>query len=113
MEGEITDNRLLLKKILVDPELWFPIGYGEQKLYTYEFTLHDVEGEIDTRTKKIGFRRVKMLMNEGAWKKTQKFPQARSVPHVQMEINGVNIFCKGTNWVMPEIFYGTITDSRY
>lgn len=30
-----------------------------------------------------------------------------------MEINGRRIFCKGTNWVNPEIFPGKITRERY
>ena len=52
-------------------------------------------------------------MNEGAWIEPQGFPKSRSVAPIQLEINGRKIFCKGTNWVNPEIFPGIITRVRY
>ena len=96
-----------------DPELWYPIGYGDQNLYSLEIELQNEEKKIDYVQKRIGFRRVKLVMNEGAWDEPEGFPKTRSVPPIQLEINGIKIFCKGSNWVMPEIFYGTITDYRY
>lgn len=52
-------------------------------------------------------------MNAGAWKEPSTFPKSRSVPPAQFEINGKQIFVKGSNWVNPEIFFGTITRERY
>ena len=52
-------------------------------------------------------------MNEGAWDEPEDFPKGRSVPPAQLELNGRKIFAKGTNWVNPEIFPGTITRERY
>jgi beta-mannosidase len=52
-------------------------------------------------------------MNEGGWNEPKGFPKTRSVSPAQIEINGENIFAKGSNWVNPEIFPGTITKDRY
>jgi beta-mannosidase len=41
------------------------------------------------------------------------FPKSRILPPIQMEINGRRIFCKGSNWVNPEVFPGIITAERY
>ncbi len=37
----------------------------------------------------------------------------RSSPPAQFELNGRRIFAKGSNWVNPEVYWGTITDKRY
>ncbi len=41
------------------------------------------------------------------------FPRTRSVVPIQLEINKRQIFCKGSNWVNPEIFPGIIGPERY
>jgi len=96
------------------PELWWPHDHGSPYLYTSSFSLFDQSGkQIQDQRSKIGFRRVRLVMNEGGWIEPVKFPKTRSVPPVQFEINGRKIFCKGTNWVPPDIFPGTITRERY
>ena len=97
-----------------DPKLWWPHDHGKPYLYTSTIQLLDASGKvIHTQESKIGFRRVKLVMNEGAWREPDGFPKSRSVPPAQLEINGRKIFCKGTNWVNPEIFPGIITRERY
>lgn len=97
-----------------DPQLWWPHDHGKPYLYTSTIQLLDASGKvIHTQESKIGFRRVKLVMNEGAWREPDGFPKSRSVPPAQLEINGRKIFCKGTNWVNPEIFPGIITRERY
>ena len=87
---------------------------GSPYLYTSTLQLTDQTGKVlQTTTSKTGFRRVRLVMNEGAWDEPAGFPKTRSVPPMQMEINGRKIFCKGTNWVNPEIFPGIITRERY
>ena len=97
-----------------NPQLWWPHDHGKPYLYTSTIQLLDASGKvIQTKESKIGFRRVKLVMNEGAWNEPDGFPKTRSVPPAQLEINGRKIFCKGTNWVNPEIFPGIITRERY
>ena len=96
------------------PNLWWPHDHGKPYLYTSELQLFDQSGKlIESKKSRIGFRRIRLVMNEGGWTEPVLFPKTRSVPPVQFEVNGRKIFCKGTNWVPPDIFPGTITKERY
>lgn len=108
------ENRGRLEVHLNNPGLWWPHDQGDPTLYDYTIELSDRYGNhLQTIHGKLGFRRVRLVMNEGAWSEPQGFPKSRSVAPIQLEINGRRIFCKGTNWVNPEIFPGIITEKRY
>lgn len=99
---------------IFDPLLWWPNQQGEQHLYTLVISLHDPDGVVlDRKSKRVGFRRVQLVMNEGVWEEPHSLPTSRSVPPMTIEINGRRIFCKGSNWVPPEIFPGTIGEDTY
>jgi beta-mannosidase len=107
-------ERGVLYTEIANPELWWPHDHGEPYLYSYTLELGDQSGkQLQTWEGHIGFRRVKLVMNEGAWDEPKGFPKTRSVAPIQLEINGRKIFCKGSNWVNPEIFPGIITHDRY
>ncbi len=94
-------------------QLWWPREQGPQPLYTATIELLDDDGEVlDRLERRIGFRRTRLVMNEGAWD-VQGFPKSRAEPPMTLEINGRRVFCKGTNWVNPEVFWGTIDEARY
>ncbi len=94
-------------------QLWWPREQGEQPLYTVVAELLDDDGDVvDVRERRIGFRRTRLVMNAGTWN-VEGFPKSRSVPPMTLEVNGRRVFCKGTNWVNPEVFYGTIDEARY
>jgi beta-mannosidase len=96
------------------PVLWWPNGYGDSHLYTSEFTLFDNNRRVlERQVSKTGFRRIRLVMNEGAWEESQPFPVTRSVSPAGLEVNNRRIFGKGSNWVHPEVFVGTITPERY
>lgn len=95
--------------VFAHPDLWWPAGQGDQALYRAELTLRSPGQPDDTHTRPIGFRRVRLVMNEGAWDRVQSFPQTRSTPPITIEINGRRIFAKGSNWVPPAIFPSEIT----
>jgi beta-mannosidase len=109
-----TENSLGLSATLNNPELWWPHDQGKPYLYTSKIQLSDISGKIiQTIESKIGFRRVRLVMNTGTFSEPDDFPKTRYLPPIQMEINGRRIFCKGTNWVNPEVFPGIITAERY
>jgi len=114
-KGEIAADLFSGNPIIFDnPALWFPHDHGTPCLYTSHIELHDRLGTvIDAKNQKTGFKKVRLVMNEGAWKEPSTFPKTRSVPPAQFEVNGKRIFAKGSNWVNPEIFFGTITRERY
>ena len=113
-EGVMQDQLSISGISLENPRLWWPHDQGRPYLYLSTFSLLNTSGEvIQTITQKIGFKRVRLVMNEGAWAQPEDFPKTRSVPPAQFEINGRKIFAKGSNWVNPEIFPGIITKERY
>ena len=93
--------------ILKDPELWYPRGYGEQPIYTLR-----VSG-ADRIERKIGFRRSKLILNDGSIAFEAGFPKGPIAAPMQLEINGVKVFAKGSNWVNTEIFPSLATRERY
>mgnify|MGYP006282431713 FL=1 len=96
------------------PQLWWPNGQGDQPLYRLEGRLLDADGrERDVAGRRAGFRRVRLVMNEGAWQPRGGLPHTRAYAPMTLEVNGRRIFAKGSNWVNPEIFPGTITRETY
>ncbi len=113
-QGTIQKTEIRLNETIGDIQLWWSHDHGEQPLYLSEFELLDTNSQIiDKKTHRIGFRQVRLVMNNEAWNEPDEFPKSRSVPPITLELNGKTIFCKGTNWVQPEIFIGTITKNRY
>ena len=112
-EGEILfiGNRSEEEFTIKNPLLWWCNGYGSPNLYTYRLTVTSVNENL-TYDGHIGFKTVSLNMNEGAWD-VGDFPKSRSYPPITICLNGVEIFSKGTNWVSPEIFYGTLNEKRY
>lgn len=112
-DGEM-DKKISIDCTLNSPQLWWTHDHGTPYLYKSCFKLKRKTGEIiSENVQKVGFRRIRLVMNEGAWDEPKQFPKSRSVVAAQFELNGKNIFAKGTNWVNSEIFPGTITSERY
>ena len=89
------------------PELWWCNGQGTPYLYTWV-----IRNEREERTGKIGFRRLRLLRNVDA-RGPKNFPKGRYEAPITVELNNRRIFCKGSNWVNPELFWGEITTERY
>lgn len=87
--------------------LWWCRGQGEP--YLYNWSVKSAENEIKGR---LGLKKVRLVMNGDAWK-VPVFPKSRAYAPITIELNGRNIFAKGSNWVNPEIFTGTIDENRY
>lgn len=121
--GEVVDGESISldSQSLVDgfcevhePDLWWPRGYGEPSMYSLTVSLHDEEGVVlDSRSKQIGFRTSKLVMNEGAWDESPEMPKSRSVAPMALEVNGQRIFVKGSNWVAPDVFPGVAGEDAY
>lgn len=110
----LSDNTFSCSVNLDDIGLWYPTGYGEQPVYTFKALLYDNTGHhCDTYIRKIGFRRSKLVMNEGSWNKPDTFPKSRSDAPAQLEINGIKVFAKGSNWVNAEVFPSDMSEEKY
>ncbi len=85
------------------PKLWYPVGHGDHPLYAYKIELIRAGEVIDERQGYLAFREIKL---------SQK-PYDESRMEYKLQINGKDIFIKGSNWVPAECFIGSIQDEKY
>ena len=88
--------------IVEDAQLWYPCGYGKQPLYEISVDLIWKETLIDRRSKRIGFRQVELVQTPDSVGKAFYF-----------RINGIEIFCGGSNWIPADSFVTRISKERY
>jgi beta-mannosidase len=113
-EGNFETRGAEFSATIIKPKLWWPYDQGKPALYNSTIYLKDNQKNIiQSITERIGFRRIKLVLNTGTQFDPEGFPKSRRLPPIQMQVNGRNIFCKGTNWLNPEVFPGTITEARY
>ena len=80
---EAGSNSLTAIVDIEHPKLWWPNGYGEQPLY--DLTVRVGDSEVK---KRLGLRRLEVVTEED--EKGLSF---------RVRVNGVDIFCKGANWI--------------
>ena len=80
-------------------ELWWPNGYGEQKLYTLKIAVKGYKEE----TIKFGIRTIK-LNQDKLDEENRRFA---------FEVNNELIFAKGSNWVPSDAIYARVSDHKY
>ena len=69
------------------PQLWWPNGYGEQKLYTVSVELIEKDNSVlDTWTRRIGLRTMTMHREKDQWGES-----------FACQVNGVDIFSMGAD----------------
>jgi len=83
-------NRFRMELPLSDPELWWPVGYGEPSLY--RLTLAEQAGSSVSCD--FGVRTIEMRPLEDTKEETEY--------RWQFVINGVPMFIKGANWCWPD-----------
>jgi beta-mannosidase len=114
--ADLTDDSVTLTAAIDQPALWWPNGQDKQNRYTSTVELLDEDGNvIDSKTQRIGFRRVRLVMHPTQWREPwiEVFPKGRNSSPITLEINGRAIFAKGANWVTPSMFPGTVTTALY
>ncbi|KAF8959158.1 glycoside hydrolase family 2 protein [Flammula alnicola] len=90
-------------------QLWWPVGYGEQTMYTVEVSLvAPNDSVIDSKTKRVGLRTVELVQEP-----LSNPDQYGTGTTFLFEINGVRMFMGGSNWVPADNFLTTISEERY
>jgi len=90
--------------IINNPELWWPNGYGDQKLYTIKVELLIDDIVIDVKESTTGLRNVLLVQNPDPDGKGSGF---------YFEVNGKPVFAKGANYIPNDIFLDRVSPERY
>ncbi len=88
----------------LDVEPWNPNMGGEQPLYDLTCTLMGDEIELDSASRRVGFRRVEWRSCEGA-------PEGAD-PWVCV-VNGKPVFLQGANWTPIRANFADVTEADY
>ena len=98
-EGQYVLQNVTLKNM----KPWYPNGYGEQPLYSYRLTLYRGKEVADEISGKFAFREIRI---------TERPLDEKSLSFI-VNVNGTDIFCKGSNWVPASNMTGTIGNETY
>lgn len=97
-------GQFVMQNITVeDVKLWWPNGYGNADLYGYKLELIKDGKCVSNKEGKFGFRTVSVV---------ERPLDGESLSFI-INVNGTDIFCKGSNWVPASNMTGTIQDSTY
>lgn len=83
-------------------ELWYPHGYGAQPLYTVTATALLDGITLHQATRRTGFRQGELVQKPDAVGKSFYF-----------RINGVDVFCGGSDWIPADSFTPRISEEKY
>jgi hypothetical protein len=77
---------------IASPQLWWPNGYGSPNLHTLILTFQTKNAPIsDSKSLKFGIR-------------TVTYDTSGVPANLKILVNGVPIFCRGGNWMSPDLF---------
>ena len=106
---------------IVNPELWYPNGYGEQPLYTFVISTDNSRKEL-----KFGIREITVIQiedEEGSEEQLQCREMQKDEDFAWRDknertasffvvVNDIKIFCRGANWVPCEPFPSAETKEK-
>jgi len=91
-----------VKMNINNPKLWWPIGQGDQNLYTLKVDIKTNGDIVDSDTRKIGFRKIEIDQS--------KHPEEGK--YFTIKVNNRPIFMKGGNWVPADMIYSNVDRKR-
>ena len=116
------DRELVVRKMdIPNPELWYPVGYGEQPLYSFKAATASSEYKT-----KIGIRTIRIINHKDA-PGTEYYNRAVEAAKSEIAgprtadddffgfkvvVNDKEIFCRGGNWVPCDPFASEESDEK-
>ncbi len=95
------DNPVAVPLRIERPRLWYPVGYGEQALYTFKARVRDGDGEQASAQRRTGLRSVAL--------KREKDANGQGFAFL---INGIEVFAKGANAIPFDAFPARVDRAR-
>ncbi|MGC8863448.1 MAG: glycosyl hydrolase 2 galactose-binding domain-containing protein [Armatimonadota bacterium] len=90
--------------VRIDPVMrWYPRGYGDQPMYCITVEIERDGNIVDEWSEAYGFREVALRQD----------PLSGSEKRFIINVNGIDIFCKGADWVPADSLPGRIPPEKY
>jgi len=89
--------------MIPNAKLWWPSGAGEQPLYTAELTVKCGKSSVKAEPVRFGIRTVELNL--------QKYGE--NDHRFAVKVNGVNIYCKGGDWIPADSVYARVSAEKY
>lgn len=86
---------------LLQPQRWFPAGYGAQPLYRFTATLRTGKA-TDLRSVRTGLRSVELRRERDQWGRSFEFV-----------VNGIPVYAKGADVIPSDSFANRVTPVKY
>lgn len=83
---------------------WWPIGYGQQPLYTVTTSLLYKGIVVESETRRVGFRSIEVVQHKLEDQEGTSF---------FFRVNGIPVFMAGSNWIPGDSFPSRMTPERY
>lgn len=93
------------------PNLWWPMGLGNQSLYYATISIEDSKQHSLARvTKRTGFRTI--FLNRLNITDDQLAQGIAPGANWHFEVNGQEFYAKGSNFIPPDAFWPRVTEER-
>lgn len=100
--ADVSDGAAQVEFHVGNVQLWYPHGYGAQPLYSITATVSADGVNLHQATRRTGFRRGELVQEPDAIGKSFYF-----------RINGVDVFCGGSDWIPADSFTPRVSAERY
>ena len=95
-------NRIKLALNIKNPNLWWPVGLGNQDLYQFDVKLLDKNKLIHQSSTKTGLRNIEVIQETDNIGKSFYF-----------KVNGKIVFAKGANYIPQDNFLSRVDSNDY
>jgi beta-mannosidase len=100
--AKVSDGVAKVEFHVKEPKLWYPHGYGQQPLYKVTATASAKDINLHQATRCTGFRRGELVQEKDDVGKSFYF-----------RVNGVDVFCGGSDWIPADSFTPRVTEETY
>lgn len=95
-------NTVKLEFAIANPRRWYPVGYGDQPLYTFRTRLKLNNRTIDEQSRRTGLRTLELRQK----------PDEHGISF-EFIVNGIPVFGRGANWIPADSFPTRVTKEKY